>query len=310
MDTPRHDIKRRLKFSPVSDTTLKASRSRRCPAMPAQSKLAGAKAPKQVKRCKKRGKVADDLKKSSKKVIQLDTASTDEAHRQLGLHRPKHHIMEFYTCPRLVPLAPKFGLQGSISLDVVHGWDALKGGGRKLAMTLLAHCKPSFLMLSPPCTFWSPLMDMWNFPKMSAALIESMKKDAKTMLYHTVDCCKLQHEENRLFCFEHPQRARSWKQPKVKTAVRTEGTYLVSFDQCAVGLKSPLGQPMRKRTHLWTNSLAVQRLFSKCQCRCTVPHRRIEGSELGNSLSRWAQTYPKPMIELLLQAAAEEIQSQ
>ena len=189
------------------------------------------------------------------KPIQQDSACLDKA--LTLLKKPKmrpHDIMEFYSCPRLVPVATqKFGLRGDVSLDLVHGWDALKADHRKIAEQLLWHLEPGFLMTSPPCTFFSPLMPMWNFPRMSRAENARRKKEAHQMVDQSVDSCLEQHRWGRLFCFERPIRASSWKTTKLAKYMETEGTYLVCFDQCSVGLLSPMGEPMMKRTRLWAN---------------------------------------------------------
>ena len=240
------------------------------------------------------------------KPIQQDSACLDKA--LTLLKKPKmrpHDIMEFYSCPRLVPVATqKFGLRGDVSLDLVHGWDALKADHRKIAEQLLWHLEPGFLMTSPPCTFFSPLMPMWNFPRMSRAEKARRKKEAHQMVDQSVDSCLEQHRWGRLFCFEHPIRASSWKTTKLAKYMETEGTYLVCFDQCSVGLLSPMGEPMMKRTRLWTNCEGIVEIFSKKQCRCCVPHRRIQGSQLGIQLSKHAQKYPPEMVKGLVAGAA------
>ena len=171
--TPRRDIRRCLKFSPAPGQVKASGTSD--PAMPVYKKQAARPVSRAKMAVKENRRKTKRLHKKTswghvkyeKEEAQVDTVCMDVALHQLKLARPsKHHIMEFYSQPRLVPRAHEFGMKGSISLDVVHGWDALKPSHRQIAQDLLGHCKPSFLMCSPPCTFWSALMTMWNFKKM------------------------------------------------------------------------------------------------------------------------------------------------
>lgn len=48
-----------------------------------------------------------------------------------------HDVMEFFSCLRLVPMATSdFNFRASISLDLVHGWNALESKRRQLAKNL------------------------------------------------------------------------------------------------------------------------------------------------------------------------------
>eukprot|EP00438_Fugacium_kawagutii_P010346 Skav210917 [mRNA] locus=scaffold4127:40486:41746:+ [translate_table: standard] len=322
MPTPRQDIKKCLKFSPKispSSSSLLHRKPTHHPAMPVHSKPASQQA-RRAKQLIKGGKVKNKVIKGGNvknkvkvhalpappEVIQQDSVCMEVAKRELKKWLCNHDIMEFYSPPRLCPRAGEFGMVGVISLDKVHGWDALNPNHRRIARQLLVHLKPSFLMLGPPCTFFSPLMHMWNFKKMSPKMIAARRKEAHAMVSQAVDSCKEQHDSERFFVFEHPNRASSWRTTKLKQAIRWPGTYTVDFDQCSLGLVSPLGQPMKKRTRLFTNSRVVVKRFAHCQCRCETEHRRIQGSECGVQLSKHAQCYPPNMVRLLLQCAKEE----
>ena len=73
-------------------------------------------------------------------------------------------------------------------------------------------------------------------------------------LAHAAECCRVQHNQGRLFGLEHPASAISWKQDVSTDLAALPGVYAVTFDQCMIGLKSPSGRPMRKRTRILTIS--------------------------------------------------------
>ncbi|CAK9078273.1 unnamed protein product, partial [Durusdinium trenchii] len=188
------------------------------------------------------------------------------------------------------------------------GWNALNQRQADLAKKLQGHIRPRFMMASPPCTMYSPLMRLWNFRKMQPAVRKRRQGEAHSMVDTAVDRCLEQRDRGDLFAFEHPANASSWRQHrKLAKARKTKNTYEVLFDQCAVGLRSPSGKPMKKRTRLWTNSLAMVRRFKVMQCKCQQPHKRICGSEMGYKLSKWAQCYPKKMVNTLLLGAKDDM---
>ena len=73
----------------------------------------------------------------------------------------------------------------------------------------------------------------------------------------------------------------------------------VDFDMCAVGMVSPLGQPIRKRTRILTNCRSLVEILRCKQCPRDHTHRQIKGQELGQSLGKWCRVYPEPLCEIL-----------
>ena len=67
----------------------------------------------------------------------------------------QHHFMEWFSCPRMVPVAVSKGLFASVSLDITLGCNLLDSTCQQQAFALLRKHKPCMLMLSPPCT-WCP----------------------------------------------------------------------------------------------------------------------------------------------------------
>ena len=99
--------------------------------------------------------------------------------------------------------------------------------------------------------------------------------------------------------FEHPQKASSWKLRCVEEVRCLAGVLAVDFDMCAVGMVSPLGQPIRKRTRILTNCRSLVDILRCKQCPRDHTHRQIKGQELGQSLGKWCQVYPEPLCEIL-----------
>ena len=106
---------------------------------------------------------------------------------------------------------------------------------------------------------------------------------------------------NGVFALEHSTGTSSWNIPRVQALLERPGIEMVTFHQCRFGLKSPVHQrPIRKSTRILTNGPAIANSFRNVFCDCSEPHQVIEGSEGGESSSRYCERYPPALCEALL----------
>ena len=213
-------------------------------------------------------------------------------------------IAEFYSPPRVLPVARSWGQRGHLSFDILTGWDFNSAALRDLSVRLLYQLSIRLVILSPPCTAFSELQRLWNFKRMTPESIRANWEQGMVFLRHSMDCAMAQVRRGAFFLFEHPARASSWRTPEVQRVLGQPGVVVVSFDQCMLGLKSKVhGMPMRKRTKIATNALVLAERFSSPRCRCNRSHvhQTIQGSEGGVRRSVWAQMYPPGMVDLLAQ---------
>ena len=234
-----------------------------------------------------------------------DTASEDEKHNPVAVAQSvassRDDVAEYYSRPRLVPRANARGLKGAISADLVTGWNFLSPEDRRLSLEALDKRHIKFIMLSPPCTMFSALQRLWNFKHMNPQVVAARMTNAVAMVDHSMECAEVQVRNGRRFVFEHPASAASWSLQSVKRVIALPGVEKVLFDQCAFGLCTKIDKvPMRKRTYLLTNCDKVIARFSNKLCSRDHKHRVIEGSEGGMKRSVWAQFYPLPMVEALV----------
>lgn len=230
-------------------------------------------------------------------------------HERVGSHCVgswQQDVAEFYSQPRLLLEASRYGLHGCISLDLLTGWDFRIRDHQDFSIEILREFKPVFLMASPPCKAFSSIMYLWNYKKMSAEARAHVWETGMTFLEHAMRACSFQLVRGQYFAFEHPFRATSWQQECVMSLRNRPGVQEVVFDQCMCGLVSKVTRtPMKKRTRILTNCGAVVRIFASFQCDRTHEHVRIQGEEGGMKRSVWAQQYPPPMVRALLEAARE-----
>lgn len=188
-------------------------------------------------------------------------------------------FMEVYSPPRMVPLAVKAGMRASMSMDLLTGWNFLSRDARILAVQEIKARRPKVLMLSPPCTMFSGLMNM-NWSKLEPTKRELALVNGTNHLEFSMLLADLQDSSGRGWCFEHPDGARSWKNKSVRHMA--EQAHLARLDQCMFGLKSKVDQvAMKKCTRLLTNMREVHTALHHRMCDKCHTHRSIQGSEGG-----------------------------
>lgn len=207
--------------------------------------------------------------------------------------------VEFYSVPRVLQSVHQ---EPCLSFDVLNGWDFDMPVCKKLSLDILRRCDVNFLCLSPPCTMFSELQRAFNFHKMPVEVYERRMKQARGYVAHSMDGARIQIRKKKKFMYEHPWRASSWKLTEVEQVVGMKGVRLCTFDQCQLGLLSPAGMPVKKRTTIVTNDLVLAEQLQSKQCPRDHIHRPIEGSENRFSMSKFCQTYPPGLVQLLAEA--------
>ena len=231
----------------------------------------------------------------------LSSVPSPDVAEHLSSHQD---VAEFYSPSRVLTTTRRLGLRGCLSLDILTGWDFRLESTRKLSMDLLSRLCLCFLVLSPPCTIFSELQRLWNIKRMTIEVFTAKWQEGILYLTHSMNCARIQHDNHKVFVFEHPARASSWRTPEVMAIAALPGVHTIDFDQCMLGLVSHVHMlPHRKRTRLLTNSETVSKLFAPFQCDRGHVHQIIQGSEGGIRRSVWAQHYPALMVELLARGA-------
>jgi hypothetical protein len=210
-------------------------------------------------------------------------------------------LVEIHSPARMVPMARTHGLRAELSVDLLTGWDLLNLEVRVRLVQEIKQRRPKVLMMSPPCTWFSQLMNL-NWGKIKPVVREQAFLDATLHLEFCMLLADLQASQGRGWAFEHPDGAMSWRNTKVE-AVLGEGAMVARFDQCMFGLMSKVDKiPMRKRTKFMTNMTPLYAAFDKKFCDCGHDHQVVQGSEGSEKRSVWAQRYPPALCEAALRA--------
>ena len=91
----------------------------------------------------------------------------------------------------------------------VEHWDFSKASGRKLARSMVEELKPTWVVGSPPCTFFSAWNQGFKLRKMDPDRVEAMQKQAVMHLHFVAGIYRMQIDAGRHFLHEHPAGATS-----------------------------------------------------------------------------------------------------
>ena len=217
-------------------------------------------------------------------------------------------VVEVYSPPRVLEHATRLGLRGNLSADLETGWDLTKVQDRTSLMIQIKARRPKTLILSPPCTWFSTLMQL-NWAKIPQEKRETLLREAILHLEFSLLLADYQQSCGRKFVLEHPDKALSWNSSKIKYLTdKDQCICQARFDMCCFGLRSKVDlSPHRKPTRILTNMALLWEKLNNCRCTVGHKHTPIQGSEGGMRRSRWAQVYPDAFCALLAQAACEHM---
>ena len=207
----------------------------------------------------------------------------------------KLDFMELFSPPRVSPLAQQLGLRISDQVfDLEAGWDVRKVDHRRQFRQAQQDQRPGFLMTSPECKGYSPLMNV-NWPRMDPAKAQQIRREGELMWNFAVESCETQDDQGDFFALEHPANASSWKLPRTQRLLRRSSVAVIEFDMCAFGLTVVRsGDLSRKRTKIATNHpwLAAREIIPTFLWRMDFP-TRLE-STLPLCASCWLRP-PEPL---------------
>ena len=249
------------------------------------------------------GDSEDDIDLFLEQPLEQPTASREDC--------PTEVFAEIFSRPRVISMIAALHLtailSGSLSIDILTGFDLRLAAVREAVMKMLLERDIRVVVLSPPCTMFSQIMHI-NFGKMKPDDLRRRWKDAMCFIHFTVRIIRWVVSRNGFFVLEHPTGASSWKLPCIQELLQLPGVKLICFHQCRFRLKAPIsGSPIRKSTRFLTNSQQVIDTFDRVYCNCTQPHRVIEGSEGKYRLSKWCEQYPADLCKGLAQSLAKEV---
>ena len=177
-------------------------------------------------------------------------------------------------------------------------WDFSKSSDRRLAKQMIEDEKPTWLIGSPPCTFFSAWKQGINYKRMSPEKVESLRREAVQHLHFVIGLYRLQVENGRHFLHEHPATATSWSDPWTLRLLEHPKINVVTSDQCEYGLLTPDSEgrptPGKKPTRWMSSSAHMLKPLSQ---RCSGQH---EHQHLVGGRAKAAEDYSVELITEIL----------
>ena len=159
-------------------------------------------------------------------------------------------------------------------------WDFSKSSDRQLAKSMVDELKPTWVIGSPPCTFFSAWNQGINHRKMDPVRVEELRKEAVMHLHFVMGIYRMQIDGGRHFLHEHPAGATSWNDAWVKRIMQHPRVTSVVSDQCEYGLLTPnadgVPTPAKKPTRWMSTSPQMIKRLSR-RCSKTHEHQHLVG---------------------------------
>ena len=214
----------------------------------------------------------------------------------------RYSVAEVFSPPRVCARARERGMAGGWSMDWMErcpitgqAWDLSKRHIQEKAMKLLKRDKPGLLIASPPCTLFSLLQNLSGNPRTRDP---EAWRTAVNLLEFAVKMCEEQRKNNRLFVFEHPLGATSWKEECLDKLRREEGVLQAIAHQCQFNQRAvdPMGNEglVMKPTRFLTNSTAIQEKLAR---KCQGDHSHVQ---LVGGRAKAAAVYTEELVDAIL----------
>ena len=230
--------------------------------------------------------------------------------KELGMC--KADVAEIYNPERFTSRANNFGLRPGFAIDLEvcknqlgDHWDLSREEDKAELKWLLKREDPFALIGSPPCHFFSPLLNL-SKDKRTSEQNEKIHQEGREHLLTALDAYKDQKKRGRIFLHEHPKNASSWKEPEMEEFCNEPGNFVVSGPMCKWHMVSEDNQGVgyvRKETKWLTNS---EELANVLDGECDGSHRHVH---LVNGRARSAQVYPPKLVAAILRGIKKELRS-
>ncbi len=191
-------------------------------------------------------------------------------------------------------LAIRRRLRTGANMDIVSGVDLTKQEHARRLLEYIDVHKPFVVVMGPPCTTFSSWSHFNRVMNPSDFQVKRVIGEKLANLSALV--ARRQLEAGRHFLLENPRGSELFKLPSMVKLRRDYDVADVTFPQCAVGLKSPDGQPILKWTTLWASNHALISDFENLTCD-HKHHWQLTGKIGTMSRTQQAQVWPPRMCE-------------
>lgn len=205
---------------------------------------------------------------------------------------------ELYGPGRLAPEVKKRNMDVGTCYDLQTGWDLEQERHREEMWRTLKQERPDILVVSPPCTAFSPLQAI-NWGRMDQQKKIRLIQAGLHHLRLATAVMKWQLNRGGLILFEQPAGATSWKEPCVQEIAQMKGVRTIVNHQCQFGLNVD-GQGLNKKPTRWMSN--VEEVLQKLDRRCKGDHPHVT---LENGRPAAAAVYPPRLCKAIVDGIHE-----
>ena len=240
----------------------------------------------------------------------LKFSSMASAYAAIG-HDPKyqgqHDICEIFGGEAgTTRVCLRRGLKCGPSFDINIGIDLTQESETTLLWKYVLRHRPKVIIAGPPCTSFGP----WSRINRIKAY-DTWKRNrviGEKLAILVGKLCLHQLSMGLHFVIENPEQSEIWSMPIFARLLKDPRIFQATLHQCQVGLVDPSGVPTKKPTLFIASAESlIRRLRLRCQGEHI--HALLAGSIMGANRCKFAQVWPRRLVELLAAGIIETLKS-
>ena len=213
-----------------------------------------------------------------------------------------HDIFELFGgVGNVTKVAVRRKLKSGRNFDIVCDIDLTKPSEVNELWHYVVKHKPKVLIAAPPCTSfgpWSRFNRVHHYDTWAAS-----RKTGIALAELTAELCMHQFTHGFHFLIENPWSSEMWELPSFVRLADACGHWAYC-EQCSVGLCDPDGIPTKKPTAFLGSCEAIVHRLRRT-CLGGHEHIALAGQAHGISRCRFAQSWPRKLVELVVDGAVE-----
>ena len=261
-------------------------------------------------------RMIDELDENYTKQMMKQLRKAENKDASKSSERTKMDVAEVYSPQRMAAMAAKLGFSQGFSLDLTttndvgEPWNLSNKKMQDAAIKLQDEQKPWLLVVSPPCTWFSTLMDI-NITKVDELRVKENMKHSIGHLAFAVLMCLRQAKAGRKFMFEHPAGTPSWATAMMNKLFFVKDGARVDFTRTtAEAVPEVTIIPPARRNRITEEMAAFGRPQTKVrERRVPLRHRSIMTNSplLAEELKKFqCQIYPADFCKLVCKTVMKE----
>ena len=196
------------------------------------------------------------------------------------------------------------GLKTGPSFDINIGIDLTNDTEVAHLWKYILRHRPKVIVAGPPCTSFGPWSRINRYKAYDTWRRNRLIGEKLALL--TAKLCMYQLTQGLHFLVENPEQSEIWKLPLFVLLLADPRVVTATLDQCQVGLVDPAGSPTKKPTlFIASNEALVKRL--RMRCKGEHHHALLAGSINGANRCKFAQVWPRRLVELIAAGIIETL---